>query len=32
MMPFRLNQEMNEVNTPLDDSIFQMPEKSNPKK
>jgi outer membrane lipoprotein-sorting protein len=44
MMPFSLNQKMNgrsmmeltvekvEVNTPMDDSIFQMPEKPSPKK
>jgi hypothetical protein len=44
MMPFSLNQKMNgrsmleltvekvEVNTPMDDSIFQMPEKSSLKK
>jgi hypothetical protein len=44
MMPFSLNQKMNgrsmmeltvekvEGNTPVDDSIFQPPEKSGPKK
>jgi hypothetical protein len=43
-MPFSLSQKMNgrsmmeltvekvDVNTPMDDSIFQMPEKSSPKK
>jgi hypothetical protein len=44
LMPFSLSQKMNgrsmmeltvekvDVNTPMDDSIFQMPEKSSPKK